>query len=1373
MVKIVREDATNKPASNNPYSRTIKLGSSSGKLSDVKQVLIEREEKRKKVEESIRKSDEAVKKSQEAIWDPRNIAGDIWNAFGGAYNRVGEGTAEVINDLSGANAERQKRNLAQDQEDIKIIRSYAEKIKKASPEKKAQLKESLGRIMNVIDTQTQSEQAINQQIIDRTDPVKAIGALGEVGLDVVTAGTLKGAKSVYGAGSTLSKIARGAGSGAGIGAGYGAAQTAQGMGSEATVGDYAASTGLGAVVGAAGGALFPAVEKLSNRVGNINPFSTLKAQLPDTKNVVETTKKLGSAKPTVVDQEQISKSLAVKDKGKMSRFDRASDWIRREFTDNMNYLDRLDRRSAKLEGVSREKLVAEGRSLPRLMQRALNTDHIVNSFVKQKRSSGQSLEDIIKRYGEGTDEGREFVQYLTNVRTLEVAKLDKKLMQKGRDLSDIKSNVDAYRAKNSNWQKDEATLKEYFDDILDYGVDTNLLSKKEVDLLKKKYKNYVPLQIAVPDETTRVRMQGGIKTNVSKQRLVQEATGADRPYDVSFKAMIDKTVDAFRQGTRQQFNDEILNRFNKGQIKGELVLDPAKTQALLDAQGRYKELVKEADKLKSAKRATTANKRVAAVKLQNTQKQALKTAKNELITALQIPTKKANKELASKRINIAKTEGRRRLQYKNLSDKQKIAIKKTKTFLKSKLDKDDTGAMAALDSMGPKDLLDVFKTMVYNSENGTFALNKQIRKSISQVEATDDILSKLKKEKEDLINTLPDKDAKLAVQNMNDDELMDVFRLLSEEDAGSYKKLAGSLAKKSEQYNSLVDDITSMRSQLEDNKLAKASLREDMGDLRQDSTVGFEDITGVTSEGLKWKLQTEPGLISQLKSLDPADQRQLVGQIGQMAANVQKAVFTGPLAPVFQAWQMVKNQGVMLFNAKGMSPYGARAIASFFKPDKELMSKMVQQGITPENYTKTVNQGVDQALSIASRGASNIKGKVEFWKQSPKLAAKDFFKRLNNFGAVLNNAQRRQIATGAYHNAKNRGFTDDEAVNIAAEAYDEVLGNINRASKLARNLEPIMLYAGATQQGQRAILKTIRNRPAEAALKATVMVSPVAAFVWSNTQSETGREYYKDMYENGQSYQIDNYITWVSPGARKNPDTNQWEGIWRTPIAPDFRPLNKAVNEQIYNTQTGEGIDPKTLGAAMFNQLTGGVLAETSKKESSINPTTVITNNPMVQAGSSLLGVDPKTGKTIEKEDTKYTSDLAKYLSSVSGINANRIDSIVKGQGGMAGRIATSDNENPIQGIVDSFVAPAIGPYAKNTAINNRIDDLVSKKVEVARKSTELKDKGNEQDIFKLRKDYNKSVDEFEQYIIENSKIRKLTDSQRKYINSLRYKTLQ
>lgn len=1133
-----------------------------------------------------------------------------------------------------------------DEQKRQILVNVQEQLKKSRDEGKISDK-TYGQLNQKLSGQFgQLNRDIQNSPVMKQDRLETASDVGLTALDVLTLGA--GGQAVkqigkQGAKELGKRTAVEAGKGATLGAGYGLIGSA---GTAQNPQELLTGTAVGAGLGGVIGGVSPAISAGVNKLKTVPTRKGLDAQIQVNENTPVSD----------VAKKQIQDALNEKAKYKQGGVKKATDTLRREVLDPYNRLDREDKAYSKLTKTSQEKLVREGRDLPTLIGNAQHYGEVFNQFVATKGKSGQSLEDIIKKYGETSPEDtqralnagtipkdKQFINYTNNKFALEVLDKSGKNLQKQYDTDAIRKSVAEYEQVNPQAIKDARAFKEFQDNVIDFGVRSKVLNPKDAEYVKKAYKFYTPLSRVTPEDLIKPSIQGGVRTNVGQQRILQNLVGSEKPLDVSFGTALDKAHSDIGQSLKNRFDTELLRRHQEGAFKGDLLVDPELTKAGRELRQLHKNLVGKKETLRGT---------------------------------------------------LNKKSGQLRVENARLAPVNKEAIKATRNYLEKGLD--DPGSIAGLKSMTDKQLMDTFRVITGDQEVET------IRKQ---------------------------------------------------------------LMKKGEVGQTLVDDIEKLKKEYSLTDEQRQKSFEDLIDVKQDPTRGKQLISGQLN-GEKFAIEAEPDFATALEKLSPSETRDLITTGLKAGADAQKTFFTGAFAPVFAVTQAIKNQGIMFTNARRLSPFGARAIAEAFKPDEGFLRELSLRGARPETFTQGVNDAATTAMQIAAKGS--VGGKVNLAKNNKVLAGKAFFHSLNKLGAFLGNRQRAQVARGAYQNAINRGIPKDEALNIAAYSYNETIGNFNRVSKLAQNLEPIVLYSGATQSGARSLFRAFRERPIESSAKIAALSSSLGGMAAASLASPAGQEYYKDMYDNKQSYNIDNFITYVAPWASKGED-GKWSGIFKVPIAPDFRPLNKAITEQVYKVGQGEGIDPVIAAQAIFNSATGNILGETSG-QTGINLAEPYVNNPIIKGINIIAGKDVQTGKDIPKEDHSGTSDIAKSASKFLGgkLTANQVDKFIS-QGGLAGQVVKGKKGNPVETVAQNLAGQFYGAQSSNAAVSNQIDDIITSKQTISSDVTDAIKSKDLNKAHRLANDYNKKITSLEQYVKENSKTKTLTDQQKKLIEKMKF----
>lgn len=540
-----------------------------------------------------------------------------------------------------------------------------------------------------------------------------------------------------------------------------------------------------------------------------------------------------------------------------------------------------------------------------------------------------------------------------------------------------------------------------------------------------------------------------------------------------------------------------------------------------------------------------------------------------------------------------------------------------------------------------------------------------------------------------LIKTLEDRDARAAAASLTDKQAIEVMQAITGDKA--VQEVRTELIKKGGKAQSLLDDLQRLKEDYGEVTVAAQNAYNQAGELAQGKATNLNAVTGL-DKGEVFKIEVTPEWATALSYLSPKHQRGFYDKLAKGTADFQKILYTGPGAPIFQAIQPIKNIPVMFVNGRDLSPFGARAIAQAIRPGGDFKQKLLERGFRPETFTKTPSNAAETAAHIAAQG--NVFSRVKHGVRHPG----EFVRFFNQLGGFFGNRQRLQVARGSYQWAKNKGFNEEQALNLAARDANEILGNFNRVSDLAKAMEPFVLYTGATQAGIRPLYHALKERPVQTSVKLTGATVAMGGFAAASLSSEKGQEYFNDMVKSGRYNALANYVTYVFPWAEKN-DKGEWKGekpvtiggktikipgIMKMPLSPDYRALNKAVIEQVLNVTNDKDVDPVLAAQELFNFLTGGVIA--SQQGTGISPKETAKQNILFKGANIYAGKDPQSGFPINEQVTPNTSEIGKRASELLGgkISANQIDAVLR-QGGLLGSSIASGEVNPIEGFKKHF----------------------------------------------------------------------------------------
>lgn len=156
-------------------------------------------------------------------------------------------------------------------------------------------------------------------------------------------------------------------------------------------------------------------------------------------------------------------------------------------------------------------------------------------------ASDNGIVDVIKQ----VDNPDALDQYLIAKHAIE---LDKQGITTGRDIAKDTKLITALQDKYEPYAK---VVSDYSKKLLDYSVDSGLISKDLATKLKELYPDYVPFNRVFNEleKTSNMGGSGGI-SSLSKQTIVQKIIGSERQIESPLESLLAKTNDAFRQGEK-------------------------------------------------------------------------------------------------------------------------------------------------------------------------------------------------------------------------------------------------------------------------------------------------------------------------------------------------------------------------------------------------------------------------------------------------------------------------------------------------------------------------------------------------------------------------------------------------------------------------------------------------------------------------------------------------------------------------------------------------------------------------------------------------------------------------------------------------------
>lgn len=472
---------------------------------------------------------------------------------------------------------------------------------------------------------------------------------------------------------------------------------------------------------------------------------------------------------------------------------------------------------------------------------------------------------------------------------------------------------------------------------------------------------------------------------------------------------------------------------------------------------------------------------------------------------------------------------------------------------------------------------------------------------------------------------------------------------------------------------------------------AKKINKETVAQFQDDPTTGKQVISGIV-DGEQFKIEVPPEIAKVMQGLDETQMNTLL-RVGYGVNKVFQTAWTGFLQPIFSlfSYTLYDPAASVIVSKHGFKTFRPSAIKQMllsFRGNNEFSQALKQNGYLSPGGSQMARDTTLNAEKIAA--SANLGSKLKFNIKHPS----ELREALDVLGGKLANSSRERIAKAHYIAAKKANMTEEQAIAEAVYAGNNVLPNYQRTSALVKQLNAVIPYSGASVAGTRAIMRSLGSDPGAWARLAAVGVAPPVAAVAYTLGSDEGQAYIKDMLDSGKGYVLDNNINIALPGiAKKDPKTGEWTGVWKIPVAPELRALNKTVwRTTASSINDGEfGADPKTVALSIFDTMTGGMRGQ---------------SNPAIDTALIGLNIDPRTFEPVvkgdlaleDKKDQTYdsTTGAGKAIASLTG---NRISPIqgdeVLQQFSLLGQLFQNREGNPAKTVATNFVNRIYGAYGQ------------------------------------------------------------------------------
>lgn len=918
-------------------------------------------------------------------------------------------------------------------------------------------------------------------------------------------------------------------------------------------------------------------------------------------------------------------------------------------------------------------------NLPDLINKRVTVSQVADRVLLAKNNTGQSVAEVFAKYpdvdvAKGLQDNA-FVRYLHARFFLEIYEKSGGKIWKGQGYTpdDAARSVADFEAQNPTARLDADTIKAWQDNWVDYKAASGKeMTAEHANNLKNAYSVYVPLERAPTPDLISPTFSGG-RGGVGTEKIAQNITEVAGNYDTSLASIKNRNLRYAQESTD---NDILLalDEANRKKYIGEdddvyIAIDPEKVEQREAVVSRLEETRAKIDELKKQRNKANRQTKNAKAKL----KQAEASAKNIVRSEKQ---KEYAKTVEKLRAGIDKAKVKLKVQKAKLGLPQyrtQQAETKAVTAARNELLKtvSDPDAKAVISKMTKDDLIDVFQAMADDApiQAGVWGRLKKLNVTRKQYnKLVDDITGQRQAiliAKQQLSDFVGDNKNIGAIGKMSDDEIIDALDIISSKDVKSAEDASERLRAKGGFYKELSDQLQATRDELDIKKAEAAGDWAEAARLNQVKPQ-YENLVPYYKNGYKGYMHVNKNMASEMNSMRTAANPNIVEKVARGISNAQKWVFTGGGAPVFRmVTNPIRNVTHMAVLGRGLSAFGAKPMAAgaksvFTAAEKDAYTqRLVDYGLRLELATKTPTARNTGVKELASRTSKT--GRLKYLAKNPG----ELYRTLNSGLAKLDNAARIQVAKGAELNARRRhpDWSEDQIMSFAASEGNNVLGNFNRVSRLARDAEVVNNYSGATQTGFRQLMKTFRERPIETGAKVVSLVGSVAGITGymlagaglSDDYKETMKEYYDQQIASGNTNELDSNIIIGIPGKVKYDEaTNTWTGIIKKPLPPDYKPLIRASWRTAYDVVSNKTFNPALIGKELANFATADQASNIKDPKTGV----WLPNSPIFDVGRIVMGQDPTTGKPLTTEQekyaprteqyNKYTSDLAKFFSKAT-----------------------------------------------------------------------------------------------------------------------------
>lgn len=362
------------------------------------------------------------------------------------------------------------------------------------------------------------------------------------------------------------------------------------------------------------------------------------------------------------------------------------------------------------------------------------------------------------------------------------------------------------------------------------------------------------------------------------------------------------------------------------------------------------------------------------------------------------------------------------------------------------------------------------------------------------------------------------------------------------------------------------------------------------------------------------------------------------------------------LNPIFAASNLIRDQlqttitGNIGANIKG-TPKALLATFGFGEKANNLRAELSRQGIIGSEYRQTYGYKQGDLM-------------VELQKEH-KLSKKAT-DRLRHPIDALNDL----IGRTEYFTRAQQYFGTDGDTTAKSQAARNNTLNFSRGGESIMVINKIVPFLNAGVQGGRQMTAQLVKRPARTAL-ALAAWAGIAMAAKGISESDEKK---KELYDRVSDYEKRTNLVLFDKDAKYNPETGRIDGLIKIPIPQFLYPITDLMN----NRKDSPDALLKTAGN-IFEVFTG---LDTENPVNQLTPTAI---KPFIEAATNTntftkqdIVSDYDKNKLPQDKGAKYTTGAARFLSSLTGVDAPIIDNFIANwSGGLGKDLAKTLTDNP------------------------------------------------------------------------------------------------